>query len=83
MNSHHMKLLVLTQVVDKNDTNLGLFHTWLERIASRVEHLTVICLKRGEYHLPENVTVLSLGKTPEPCLPAGRHLSLPTGQAGT
>lgn len=57
-----MKLLVITQVVDKNDTNLGFFHAWLERLAAQVEHLTVICLKKGEYQLPPNVTILSLGK---------------------
>lgn len=57
-----MKLLVVTQIVDTNDSNLGFFHAWLEKLAGRVEHLTVICLKKGEYQLPSNVTVVSLGK---------------------
>ncbi|OGH64451.1 MAG: hypothetical protein A2821_02940 [Candidatus Magasanikbacteria bacterium RIFCSPHIGHO2_01_FULL_41_23] len=57
-----MKLLVITQKVDKNDSNLGFFHAWLEKIAQRVDYLYVICLEKGEYSLPENVTVLSLGK---------------------
>lgn len=57
-----MKLLVVTQVVDNNDTNLGFFHVWLEKLAAHVDHLTVICLKKGEYRLPSNVTILSLGK---------------------
>lgn len=57
-----MKLLVITQKVNKNDSNLGFFHEWLLRLAGRVEKLTVICLEKGEYTLPDNVTVLSLGK---------------------
>ena len=57
-----MKLLVITQKVDRNDPVLGFFHRWLEVFATRFEKLTVICLAEGEYHLPGNVKVLSLGK---------------------
>ena len=57
-----MKLLVLTQVLDKNDPNLGFFHAWLKQLSTRVEALTVICLKQGNYNLPANVQVRSLGK---------------------
>lgn len=57
-----MRLLVITQKVDANDSNLGFFHVWLEKLAARVDHLYVICLGKGEYHVPQNVTVLSLGK---------------------
>lgn len=57
-----MKLLILTQKVDKNDPVLGFFHRWLEAIARRFESLTVICLEEGSYTLPGNVKVLSLGK---------------------
>lgn len=57
-----MNLLLITQIVDRTDPNLGFFHTWIEKIADRVDHLTVVCLKKGEYDLPENVTVYSLGK---------------------
>src|SRR3989338_3997811 len=57
-----MKLLIITQKVDKNDPILGFFHRWLEEFAKNVEKLTVICLGKGEYDLPENVRVLSLGK---------------------
>lgn len=57
-----MSLLIITQKVDQNDSNLGFFHAWLAKIASQVDHLYVICLETGEYSLPENVTVLPLGK---------------------
>jgi len=57
-----MKLLITTQIVDQNDSNLGFFHKWIEEIAKNVDKLTVVCLFAGEYDLPDNVTVLSLGK---------------------
>ncbi len=60
-----MKLLIITQRVDKNDPVLGFFHRWLEVFATRFEKITVICLGKGEYKLPANVKVLSLGKEEE------------------
>lgn len=57
-----MKLLIFTQVVDQNDSNLGFFCDWLEKFSYRVKELTVICLRAGEYSFPSNVKVLSLGK---------------------
>jgi glycosyltransferase involved in cell wall biosynthesis len=57
-----MKLLILTQAVDKKDPVLGFFHRWLEEFAKRYERVTVICLKKGVFDLPANVSVLSLGK---------------------
>ena len=61
-----MRLLVVTQIVDTNDSNLGFFHAWLQRIAAQVDSMIVLCLKKGEYQLPANVTVLSLGKEQSP-----------------
>ncbi len=57
-----MKLLIITQKVDENDDILGFFHCWLEEFSKYCEKLTVICLEKGEFHLPDNVQVLSLGK---------------------
>lgn len=57
-----MKLLILTQAVDRNDPVLGFFHQWLEEFSKRFEKVTVICLRKGEYNLTSNVKVLSLGK---------------------
>ncbi len=57
-----MKLLILTQKVDRDDDLLGFFHGWLEKLAGRYEKITVICLERGRHTLPRNVKVLSLGK---------------------
>lgn len=57
-----MKLLILTQKVDKNDAVLGFFHNWLLKFSQKFEKVVVICLQKGEYDLPNNVRVLSLGK---------------------
>ena len=57
-----MKLLIISQKVDINDDNLGFFHYWLEKFASKLEKVYVVCLSRGEHNLPENVLVYSLGK---------------------
>ena len=57
-----MKLLILTQKIDVNDDLLGFFHAWAAEFAKHCAKLTIIALGAGEYDLPENVNVLSLGK---------------------
>jgi glycosyltransferase involved in cell wall biosynthesis len=57
-----MKLLIITQVVDKKDTVLGFFHEWIREFSAKFESIVVICLKEGEHDLPSNVRVLSLEK---------------------
>lgn len=75
-NAKLMKLLIVTQKVDKNDPILGFFHRWIIEFAKHCESVTVICLEKGIYELssyddssvrsahglPANVRVLSLGK---------------------
>jgi glycosyltransferase involved in cell wall biosynthesis len=58
-------MLILTQKVDKNDDILGFFHGWLLEFAKHYEKIIVICLQKGEYDLPSNVKVFSLGKEKE------------------
>src|SRR3989344_5188931 len=57
-----MRLLIVTQVVDTNDSNLGFFHRWIEEFSKHCEHVHVICLKEGRHSLPANVSLYSLGK---------------------
>lgn len=57
-----MNLLIVTQKVDINDGVLGFMHRWLEKFAGRFERINVICLEQGQYNLPSNVKVWSLGK---------------------
>ena len=57
-----MKLLIVTQAVDKNDPVLGFFHRWIEEFATHYEEVTVIALRVGTHTLPANVRIFSLGK---------------------
>jgi len=57
-----MRLLIITQKVDKNDPILGFFHRWIEEFAKYCQSIIVICLQKGEYNLPKNIKILSLGK---------------------
>jgi len=57
-----MRLLILTQKVDKTDPILGFFHYWLEEFATRCSGVIVVCLELGEHTLPSNVKVYTLGK---------------------
>lgn len=57
-----MRLLIVTQKVNKDDPILGFFHRWIEEFSKHVEQLTVICLEEGNHALSQNVRVFSLGK---------------------
>ncbi len=57
-----MKLLLFTQALDTNDPVLSVYHRWVAEFAKHFESIIVVCLKKGEYNLPGNVKVLSLGK---------------------
>lgn len=56
-----MRLLVCTQAVDANDPILGFFHAWLLVFAKHCEHIIVVCLRKGEVQVPQNVEVIALG----------------------
>jgi len=57
-----MRLLIITQKVDRKDSVLGFVHRWVEEFSMHVRAITVVCLQKGDYDLPGNVAVLSLGK---------------------
>ena len=62
----YMKLLLVTQTIDRNDPILGFFHAWVEEFARHTERVEVICLSEGVHRLPANVHVHSLGKEQHP-----------------
>lgn len=56
-----MKLLFITQIVDKNNRGpLGFVHGWIEAFLKRADKMNVICLQKGTVDL--KVPVYSLGK---------------------
>lgn len=60
--SSQKRLLFITQKVNQNDPVLGFVHGWLNEFAKKWEKIFVICLEKGEFSLPQNVAVFSLGK---------------------
>lgn len=65
-----MRLLIVTQKVDKDDPVLGFFCRWILEFAAHCEHVDVICLWEGAHDFQsdrwcgsvKNVRVHSLGK---------------------
>jgi len=57
-----MKLLIITQKVDRTDPILGFFCRWIEEFAKHCEELTVVGQLVKDCDFPHNVTIVSLGK---------------------
>ena len=57
-----MKLLIITQKVDKNDENLGPFYYWFEEFKKHCSSVTVIAAVRGSSSPPDGVEVFTFGK---------------------
>lgn len=57
-----MKVLMMTQHLEKDHWLLGFIHTWVAELAQQVEQLAVIALSVGKIDLPHNVAAFSLGK---------------------
>src|SRR3989338_4588720 len=58
-----MKLLIITQKVNNNDPILGFFVSWIKKFAEQFEEVIVVAKEVGKYDLPQNVRVISLGKS--------------------
>ena len=57
-----MRLLLVTQKVDRTDPILGFFHRWVAEFAKQCEGVCVIGQLVGEHSFAKNVKVESLGK---------------------
>ncbi|MCF7844303.1 MAG: glycosyltransferase [Kiritimatiellales bacterium] len=57
-----MKLLIITQKVDRSDSILGFFHRWVIEFSKHCEKVTIIGQFVGEHDFPYNVEVHSMGK---------------------
>ncbi len=55
-------LLLITQKVDTEDDLLGFFVDWIQEFSKKFDKVFVITLAKGNYKLPPNVHVYSLGK---------------------
>ena len=57
-----LNVLMITQKVDLEDDILGFTHTWVNKLAERVDRLYVLALAVGRHSLKENVELFSMGK---------------------
>ena len=57
-----MKLLVITQKYDINDSNLGAFIDWWDRLAKKFEQIYILALEKQSESAMPNMEVISMGK---------------------
>ncbi|MDO8676890.1 MAG: glycosyltransferase [Candidatus Azambacteria bacterium] len=57
-----MKLLIITQKYDINDSNLGVFIIWWNKLAAKIEKLYILALEKQSEPTANNIKVLSIGK---------------------
>ncbi|MSU54986.1 MAG: glycosyltransferase [Candidatus Taylorbacteria bacterium] len=57
-----MRLLIITQRVDQDDSVLGFMHGWIKEFSKQIENVNVVCLEKGNVDFSENVRIFSLGK---------------------
>src|SRR3989344_2451217 len=55
-------LLIIAQKVDAEDDLVGFFVGWIREFSKHFDRVFVITLTKGNYQLPKNVEVYSLGK---------------------
>jgi glycosyltransferase involved in cell wall biosynthesis len=56
------RLLFFTQEMNRKSSTLGFVARWVEELSKKYDEVIVVCLYKGEYTLPSNVRVISLGK---------------------
>ncbi|MEK7138473.1 MAG: glycosyltransferase [Patescibacteria group bacterium] len=55
-------LLIIAQMVDENDSHRASFVDWLKEFSKKFDQVFVVTVAKGQYTLPSNVEVYSLGK---------------------
>ncbi len=57
-----MKLLIITQKYDFNDSNLGVFIDWWDKLAEKTEKVYILALEKHSEPTKANMEVISMGK---------------------
>ena len=57
-----LRLLFVTQELDRSSTNLAVAHTWAAELARQAEAVHVVAARVGDNDLPPNVSVYGLGR---------------------
>lgn len=58
----YMKILIITQKYDINDSNLGAFNIWWDKLAEKFEKVYILALEKKSQPILSNMEVLSMGK---------------------
>ena len=58
-----MNVLIITQELDPNSSNMRVAHDWAAAIAARCQHVTVLAARARRHDLPANVTVVPLRRS--------------------
>lgn len=56
-----MKLVIVTQAVDRDDSNLGAFYYWFRLLADRADAVTMIARRAESQDFPPHVSVYTFG----------------------
>lgn len=56
-----LNLMMFNLAVDREHVTLAFGLKWIEELASRVDHIDVVTMAAGQYDLPGNVSIWSLG----------------------
>jgi glycosyltransferase involved in cell wall biosynthesis len=57
-----VNLLLFNLTVDEKHVTLAFGLRWIEELACRFDHVDVVTMHKGQYHLPANVKVWSVGR---------------------
>ena len=57
-----MRLLIITQKYDINDSNLGAFVGWWDKLAEKIEKVYILALEKRSEPTKSNMEVISMGK---------------------
>ena len=57
-----MKLLIITQKYDINDSNLGVSIDWWDRLAGVMEKIYILALEKKSEPIAKNIEIVSMGK---------------------
>ncbi|MBI3631180.1 MAG: glycosyltransferase family 4 protein [Candidatus Sungbacteria bacterium] len=61
-----MKLLIVTQAVDREDPNLGAFYYWFEELARQCERVVILAARAGDQALPPNTEIHTFAAATRP-----------------
>lgn len=57
-----MKLLIITQKYDTNDSVLGVFNDWWDKLAGKLDGVRILALEKKSEPISPNIEVVSMGK---------------------